>query len=547
MRLAAAALMGLLAVPTFCFPQDEPEARPEELDLEVVPVERPASADLQQDRSFKLKEPLTLEGLAAKNDALRDAVAKGMKYLLEQQQEDGTWKFIPKEQVRPEVPKNQQYFVPTASQTLNRVVTTALACMALRAHQELAPDRIDAAVAKALPYVLENAPKHQARQYAVWTWSLSIEFLIGEHARAKADDQKEKILASIKGTVQKLIEGQHPGSSKAAAVLPPAVEKKEEGPKKRKGFFGVTPTASPEGEDLPGILISGVQRNGPASKAGLKAGDRILEINGVRIQGLEHLYEAVADLPVGEPAKVKVLRGAPKQATPAARNANLRDGGWGYYSWMEAATNCTATALLALGRAQEIGIEIPEEVFDRGLGFLATTRMIREGTDEVGYRYTMRDAGDGLDVRATVARVTPCSYALYKGGLLDVTEVERSAEIFARRRGELDKVLGYPGNHVPNSFYNSAYYFMWSHYYTSRALEAVRDTRRRREIGTTIQEALLKLQHEDGTWTDHEAWGRLYGTSMCLVALGELKFLAPEAYTKPAETLKPAAPKEEHE
>ncbi len=526
------------AVPQCCL-QDEPkkqdESKEEEVELEITVGKRPAAADMQQDSNFELKTPLSLEGVAARDRDVSTAVSRGMLYLLVSQQEDGTWKFEPKHQVREEVPKNERFFVPTATQTLNRTVTTALCCMALRAHEALAPESVRAAVEKALPYVIENAPKHESPQYAVWTWSLSIEFLIGELERTKDAELKEKISKAIGGAVDKLVKGQHGGQARVPSVLPKAVEKpaaKTEEVKKDRGYFGVTPVAE-EGSELPGILISTVQRNGPASNAGLKNGDRILEINGVRITGIDHLYQRVAELPVGEPAKVKVLRGAKSAAGKRAAGMNQKDGGWGYYSWMEAATNCTATAVLALEHAKSAGFDVPETTLDRAHGYLLAARMIRDECDEVGFRYTMQDRADGLDVRASVARVAPCFFALNAGGHAKVAEVEKAIEVFVRRRGELDKVLGYPGNHVGKSYFNSAYYFMWSHYYTSRALSAVRNDAKRKQWGASIQEALLKLQRETGTWTDHEAWGQLYGTAMCLMALGELKFVTPGAYAKP--------------
>jgi hypothetical protein len=90
---------------------------------------------------------------------------------------------------------------------------------------------------------------------------------------------------------------------------------------------------------------------------------------------------------------------------------------------------------------------------------------------------------------------------------------------------------------VYTSYFNSAYYFLWSHYHTARALSAVKDEAKRRRLGAPIQEALLKHQREAGTWTDHEAWGQLYGTAMALMALGELKFVSPAAYESEIPTL----------
>ena len=525
-------------------PQDpaKPEVKEEELELEILPAERPASADMQPDTKFKLKEPLSLEGRKAEIDALRKSLASGMTYLLELQQEDGTWKYDSKAQVREEVPKNERYFVPTAGQSMNKVVVTSLVCMALRAHQELAPARIETAVKKGLEYVIEFAPKHTKKEYGVWTWSFSLEFLLAEYSRTKDEDVKGRIRSSIEATMGKLLENQRAGTTKVPAVLPALVkeEKKEEKPRK-KGYFGVTPM--PTEDELPGVLVQQVQKGSPAQKAGILAGDRILEINGVRVTGVEHLYEAVAYLVPNEPAKVKVLRGA-KSGKPQRATANFKDGGWSYYTWTESATNCTATALNTLLDAKAAGFEIPAESLDRAVAYLSASRMKREGETEEGFRYTMADRGPGLDVRATVGRIAACTLALKRSGKATEKDLEESLEIFVKRRSELDKVLGYPGNHVPTSYYNSAYYFTWAHYYAARAIRGLENKEKRRTLGQPIQEALLKLQHEKGTWTDHEAWGQVYGTSMVLMALGELKYLSEDAYKSVVPTLEKKERKE---
>lgn len=57
-----------------------------------------------------------------------------------------------------------------------------------------------------------------------------------------------------------------------------------------------------------GALVSQVEPNSPASKAGLKSGDVILEFNGKEISTYRDLSLAVADTKVGIPAKLKIQR-----------------------------------------------------------------------------------------------------------------------------------------------------------------------------------------------------------------------------------------------
>jgi serine protease Do len=57
-----------------------------------------------------------------------------------------------------------------------------------------------------------------------------------------------------------------------------------------------------------GVLVAQVDANSPASRAGLKSGDVILEYNGRQVHSAQDLSLAVAETKVGAPAKVQVLR-----------------------------------------------------------------------------------------------------------------------------------------------------------------------------------------------------------------------------------------------
>ncbi len=61
-------------------------------------------------------------------------------------------------------------------------------------------------------------------------------------------------------------------------------------------------------KDLTGALIAEVFEGDPADKAGLKAGDVVIEVNGRKIKDSHELLMVVADIRVGERVEIKALR-----------------------------------------------------------------------------------------------------------------------------------------------------------------------------------------------------------------------------------------------
>ena len=73
---------------------------------------------------------------------------------------------------------------------------------------------------------------------------------------------------------------------------------------------------------IKGLRISGVRADLPASNAGLKGGDTIVELAGRKIEDINDYTYAIEALKIGEPVKIVIVRGAEKlelQITPASR------------------------------------------------------------------------------------------------------------------------------------------------------------------------------------------------------------------------------------
>jgi len=87
-----------------------------------------------------------------------------------------------------------------------------------------------------------------------------------------------------------------------------------------RGYLGVSLQDSETAGG--GALVAEVTNGGPASSAGLRNGDRIVEFDGRLVKSTKQLTEFIADTPAGKAVKLKFLRDGREQSasiTPAER------------------------------------------------------------------------------------------------------------------------------------------------------------------------------------------------------------------------------------
>jgi Tol biopolymer transport system component len=88
-----------------------------------------------------------------------------------------------------------------------------------------------------------------------------------------------------------------------------------------RAYLGTIPDYA--GSGVKGVTLSGVARNGPADKAGLKGGDVIVELAGRKIDNIYDYTYAIEGLKIGQAVKVVVQRGDRQielDITPASRD-----------------------------------------------------------------------------------------------------------------------------------------------------------------------------------------------------------------------------------
>lgn len=76
-------------------------------------------------------------------------------------------------------------------------------------------------------------------------------------------------------------------------------------------------------KEVRGVEITTVEDDSPASKAGLKAGDVVLEYNGQRVEGMEQLLRMVRETPAGREVKFGISRNG-KSETVTVTTAKRR-------------------------------------------------------------------------------------------------------------------------------------------------------------------------------------------------------------------------------
>jgi len=89
-------------------------------------------------------------------------------------------------------------------------------------------------------------------------------------------------------------------------------------------YFGV--------EDELGVLVSDVAQNSPAEKAGLKAGDVIVGVNGKPVHSAPSLLESLSELKAGDRAELRVVRDRAVTTVPVTVEAR-EDGEQGCCAW----------------------------------------------------------------------------------------------------------------------------------------------------------------------------------------------------------------------
>ncbi len=314
-------------------------------------------------------------------------------------------------------------------------------------------------------------------------------------------------------------------------------------------------------------VVTMVDPRGPAKRAGLQVGDKILALNGVVTPDFWDFVRAFYDLQIsaGEFITLKVQRGRnehevtyelPKRDITGDEE-EVEEGGWYYYpQYNDAPSFATASAVLVLKDIDDNirEIKIPRHSMRAAAAFLTNLRI---NDSDNGNQETYLYSSDGKDPRAKPrglqnlrgcqGRNCICELALYRLGARQKVHVSRMVDQFLTHRHELDRVRGmeyyvsrqFGGSpHCMDYFANAAYYWLYGHYHALLAAKTV-SRRAGERMGEICVRALMQTRGDDGLWLGHPSFGKLCGTSEALWILGETDGGWRDGYEQPGPTTQP--------
>jgi len=204
------------------------------------------------------------------------------------------------------------------------------------------------------------------------------------------------------------------------------------------------------------------------------------------------------------------------------------DGGWGYYAFAIGSKKpagspnsfTTATVLLALADARDLGIDVPQKLFDRGVA--AIRRQMKPDRSYLyGEHHKYRPQHPVNLPGGSLGRSQACNALLRRLGAADVTDAATVAwleRLFARN-GWLGLGRKKPIPHE-SWFAVAGYFYFYGHFYAAECIESL-PVGLRPPLQDQLARAMLPLQEPNGCWWDYPFYDyhTQYGTAFAVRTL----------------------------
>jgi hypothetical protein len=204
------------------------------------------------------------------------------------------------------------------------------------------------------------------------------------------------------------------------------------------------------------------------------------------------------------------------------------DGGWGYYDFTVGARKpasspnsfTTATVLLALAAARDVGVDVPQRVIDRGLA--AIRRQMRPDLSYLYGEYFKYRPGHPVNrPGGSLGRSQACNAALRRFGDPDVTDAAIKAWLdrLVARNGWLDLGRKKPIPHE-SWFAVAGYFFFYGHFYAAECILLV-PAAERPVLQHQLARIIIALEEPNGCWWDFPFYDyhTQYGTAFAIRTL----------------------------
>ena len=175
-----------------------------------------------------------------------------------------------------------------------------------------------------------------------------------------------------------------------------------------------------------------------------------------------------------------------------------------------------AEVLVALHQAEKVGVRLDDPKVARGLRALAQCRA-RNGAYSYGFgRRRARGSIEG-----SAGRMPLCELALVLRGKSGQPELSAALAAAFQHHDLMGAVRKYDDH--ANSHGYGGFFFWFDMLGRTRAIQAVADPARRRELLAAQHKLVMDLPEFDGCFVDSHELGRTYGTAMALLCLAHLR------------------------
>lgn len=203
-----------------------------------------------------------------------------------------------------------------------------------------------------------------------------------------------------------------------------------------------------------------------------------------------------------------------QRCADALESVQSRRGAW-YHEY--ANSFVTATALLSLKQAEEVGVTVDPQIIQLGI-----TSLKRDRFENGAYPYSsVREehaAGEEGSIAASAGRMPVCEMALYRW---NASDAKRLGFAITQSFQHYDKLrIAYKYDNHTSTLAYGGFFFWYDLQNRAEAIASLPDPEIRNSFADSLTELVMGLPEIDGRFVDSHELGRAYGTSMALICLG---------------------------